>query len=193
MKAFPAKYPGQCPECGLPFWPGDLIVRRGSGWGHAECPPIDQGIENALLRWWNDHAAEKERILRANLRAGMTPEEAVKALVLPPWVNLAIDRWAEETKFRARIALVNRATRFLLGRPLTEDEQQGGDPWFAVLDALREKGWSWREARKRMRTRLDQAKARKKARARALLDELALKLIREMESAEQEHHERIEN
>lgn len=37
LRAFPARYRSECPDCWEDIWPGDMIVGSDNGYVHVEC------------------------------------------------------------------------------------------------------------------------------------------------------------
>ena len=51
--SFPAKFRGECVQCGLNIKVDDLIERTADGWAHETCPEVDS--EPTCPRCWLIH------------------------------------------------------------------------------------------------------------------------------------------
>lgn len=177
-----AKYYGECPTCGLPFWPGEPIKRKPMGWGHEECPNINEVLEPTLLRWLDEHKDDKMPILRAAICFDrVPPEEAAERLVLPHWVdNALVTRELNTRKTRLR-EMVNNAAKRLLKRSLTDEELSGGTPWFTVIGKLEEQGWSYQERLQELDKMFLDEEIALKARAKNVLKRWAMRVASEID------------
>lgn len=177
-----AKYCGECPTCGLPFWPGEPIKRKPMGWGHEDCPDINEVLEPILLRWLNEHKADKMPILRAAICFNrVPPEKAAERLVLPHWVgNALVARELNTRKARLR-EMVNSAAEQLLNRSLTDEERKGGSPWFTVINELEKAGWSYQEHLRELDERFLEEAVELKARAKEVLKRWAVEVANEID------------
>jgi len=170
MKMFPAKYNGVCKACGLPFFAGEMITRKNGGWGHAECPSVEEFGER-LVRWILEDE-KKMRTWRSIRKQSATFDEFFDHIGkdLPEWAKNFITDASENVRNEMVAQAMVDAAREHLGREITVADLDDFFTYDEISEALREAGVSLRDVRKRARDERKRVRAELEEVGRAAIE-----------------------